>query len=93
LSDTVPISPFKDTLLIPGKIEAEDYDNGGNGRSFYDTDIANETVLYRNDNAGIDSANGAFVYGWVTEGDWLQYTVNVTEASEISFVARVASAG
>ncbi|MFA6835299.1 MAG: arabinofuranosidase catalytic domain-containing protein [Fibrobacteraceae bacterium] len=92
LSDTVPISPYKDTLSIPGKIEAEDYDNGGNGRGFYDTDIANETDLYREDNAGIDSANGAYVYGWVTEGDWLRYTINVTEANEISFVARVASA-
>ena len=92
LSDTVAIAPFKDTLAIPGKIEAEDYDNGGNGRGFYDTDIANETTLYRADNAGIDSANGAYIYGWVTAGDWLRYTVNVKETGAHTYTARVASA-
>lgn len=93
LSDTVPVEPYKTTLQIPGKIEAEDYDKGGNGRGFYDTDISNESSLYRADNAGLDTAGGATVYGWVTEGDWLRYTVEVPGSEKITVSARVASAG
>lgn len=93
LSDTVPVEPYKTTLQIPGKIEAEDYDKGGNGRGFYDTDISNESSLYRADNAGLDTAGGATVYGWVTEGDWLRYTVEVPGSEKMTVSARVASAG
>ena len=91
-SDTIPIEPYKTTLSIPGKIEAEDYDKGGNGRGFYDTDISNESSLYRPDNAGLDTANGATVYGWVAEGDWLRYTVKVSGSEKLAVNARVASA-
>ena len=93
LSDTVPVEPYKTTLQIPGKIEAEDYDKGGNGRGFYDTDISNESSLYRADNAGLDTAGGATVYGWVTEGDWLRYTVEIPGSEKMTVSARVASAG
>ncbi len=92
LSDTTAIEPYKTTLQIPGKIEAEDYDKGGNGRGFYDTDISNESSLYRTDNAGLDTADGATVYGWVTEGDWLRYTVDVSGSEKMAVNARVASA-
>lgn len=93
MDDTVPIAPFKDTLSIPGKIEAEDYDKGENGRGFMDTDIEHENTIYRNDNAGLDSADGAIVYGYISEGDWLRYTINVTSAESLDVVSRVASAG
>ena len=93
IEDTVPIEPFKETLAIPGKIEAENYDKGENGRGFLDTDIENENDIYRNDNAGLDSADGAIVYGYVYEGDWLRYSVNVTSAESLDVIARVASAG
>ena len=88
-----PIEPFKDTLVIPGKIEVENYDKGGNGQGFLDTDVENENTLYREDNAGLDSADGAIVYGYVYEGDWLRYSVNVTSAESLDVIARVASAG
>lgn len=91
--DTVPIAPFKETLAIPGKIEAENYDKGENGRGFLDTDIENENDIYRKDNAGLDSADGAIVYAYTYEGDWLRFSVNVTSADSLDVIARVASAG
>ena len=91
--DTVPIAPFKETLAIPGKIEAENYDKGENGRGFLDTDIENENDIYRKDNAGLDSADGAIVYGYAVKDDWLRYTVNVTSAESLEVVSRVSSAG
>jgi len=93
IEDTVPIAPFKDSLSIPGKIEAENYDKGENGRGFLDTDIENENAIYRKDNAGLDSADGAIVYGYAVKDDWLRYTVNVTSAESLEVVSRVSSAG
>ena len=93
IEDTVPIEPFKETLAIPGKIEVENYDKGENGRGFLDTDIENENAIYRKDNAGLDSADGAIVYGYVYEGDWLRYSVKVTSSDTLDVIARVASAG
>ena len=93
ISKKVEIEPFKDTLTIPGKIEIENYDKGGNGRGFLDSDIENENSLYREDNAGLDSADGAIVYGYVREGDWLRYTVNVTSDDSLDIISRVASEG
>ena len=87
----VEIEPFKDTLTIPGKIEVENYDKGGNGRGFLDSDIENENSLYRDDNAGLDSAEGAIIYGWGYADDWLRYTVKASKNDSLTLTARVAS--
>ena len=91
INDTVPIAPFKDTLSIPGKIEAENYDKGENGRGFLDTDIENENTIYREDNAGLDSADGAVIYGYGYKDDWLRYTVKASKNDSLTLTARVAS--
>mgnify|MGYP004450665539 FL=1 len=90
--DSSALAVFKDTLEIPGTIQVEDYDKGGNGLSFNDVDVEHETTLYRSDNAGLDSAAGAYVYGWTSVGEWLRYTVKVKEAGDYNITARVASA-
>ena len=84
-------TPYK-TYTIPEKIEAEDYDKGGQNVGYYDTDPDNETTLYRTDNAGIDSASGAYVYGWVAAGEWLKYTLTVSQTAVYNYTVRVASA-
>jgi hypothetical protein len=91
ISKKVEIEPFKDTLTIPGKIEVENYDKGGNGRGFLDSDIENENSLYREDNAGLDSAEGAIIYGWGYADDWLRYTVKASKNDSLTLTARVAS--
>jgi hypothetical protein len=91
ISKKVEIEPFKDTLTIPGKIEVENYDKGGNGRGFLDTDIENENSLYREDNAGLDSAGDAIIYGWGYANDWLRYTIKVSKNDSLDITARVSS--
>ncbi len=90
--DSSTLAVYKDTLQIPGIIQVEDYDKGGNGLAFNDIDTEHETTLYREDNVGLDSASGAFVYGWSSVGEWMRYSVNVKESVEYDFTARVASA-
>lgn len=93
-SDTVAASstPFHERFSIPGKIEAENYDRGGQGVAFHDINPEDAPArLYREDNAGIDSAGGAFFYGWTQKGEWLLFSVNVENSGEFELVAKVAS--
>lgn len=92
--DTVDASstPFHERFSIPGKIEAEDYDRGGQGVAFHDTNPEGAPAnIYREDNAGIDSAGGAFFYGWTQKGEWILFSVNIENSGEFEFTARVAS--
>ena len=89
---------------IPGKIEAEDFDISGRGEtdgvsnvSYNEGDDENhgDAKDYRKDTTGVDlykKATGVVV-GYNSEGDWLEYTVNVKEAGDYTFFAAVAAAG
>src|SRR5437762_13479132 len=75
-------SPFKGTpWLIPGTIEAENFDEGGEGISYYDTTPENEGGVYRTTAVDIfastEATNGYYV--GLREGEWLEFTVNVQQ--------------
>jgi hypothetical protein len=103
--DPVPRKLFKGSAFdIPGKIEAEDFDisgigetNGVSNISYSESDIENhgDVTDYRKDTTGVDlykKATGIIV-GYNSEGDWLEYTVNVKEAGDYTMFAAVAAAG
>jgi hypothetical protein len=90
-TETVEQAPYKDTLTIPGTIQAEDYDKGGQGVSYYDTDIGNSGNVYRDDGADVDSAGGAYFYGWTANDEWIEWTVKITSATTMKYTANVAS--
>lgn len=75
----VPQTPYSGTpIQIPGTIEAEDYDLGGEGYAFYDTDEINEGKAYREDGVDIvDNKKGGYAIGYTKSGEWLEYTINV----------------
>jgi hypothetical protein len=65
---------------IPGRIEAEDYDIGGE---------------YRQEDVGIEGTSdleGGHNTGWTEEGEWLAYTVDVACTGLYDIHVRVASA-
>lgn len=78
-------SPFGDTnKLIPGLIQGEDFDDGGQNISFYDTDEGLGSGLDYRPVTDVDiynKANGSngLTVGRTREGEWLEYTVDVTE--------------
>lgn len=93
---------------IPGTIEVENFDLGGNQVSFYDKDTENKGNAYRKnavDVVGLDCAEiaeGVFVkgtdcahyaLGYTEVGEWLEYTVNVESENVYTIEARVASGG
>lgn len=79
VSSPVPQQPFADTLAIPGLIEAEHFDLGGEGKAYHDEDLKNSGGLYRETGVDIggDSTTGDYVVGWTAGGEWLEYTVKV----------------
>jgi hypothetical protein len=95
--DTAPPpaqGPYGGTpAVIPGIIEAENYDTGGQGTAYNDNDAANNGGQYR-PTEGVDIENcteGGYNVGWTNSGEWLKYTVNVTTAGTYTLQARVAS--
>ena len=56
-------APFKDTILIPGIVETEDYDKGGYKVSYYDSDRINEGESYRNDGVDIVEIPDGYAIG------------------------------
>ena len=82
--------PYKTVIAIPGTIQAEDFDKGGEGLTFHDKDTNNEgDANYRNDNEGLDlvKGNNGTAIGYTSNGEWTEYSVNVTEPGEYSFEA------
>ncbi|HSY77318.1 MAG TPA: sugar-binding protein, partial [Bacteroidia bacterium] len=80
---------------IPGTIQAENYDIGGQGIAYYDTDTANDGGQYRTtesvDVETCTDAGGGYDVGFTATGEWEKYTVNVTSAGAYTLQARVAS--
>jgi endoglucanase len=80
---------------VPGIIQAEDYNIGNVPNiSFYDTDLGNNGGAYRNDAVDIETcADGVNQYdvGWTETGEWLKYSINVTDPGTSAIVLRVAS--
>ncbi len=61
-------------------LQAEDFDNGGEGVAYHDNDATNNGGAYRT-NEGVDIENGTAGVtnvGWTATGEWLEYTCNVT---------------
>ena len=98
-----PQTPFGGKAwAIPGKIEMENFDEPGYGAgndSYSDSDTddhgaeSNGGKSYR-EGTGVDIYKKAtgYVVGYNTEGEWLEYTVEVAEAGDYTMFAAVASA-
>jgi hypothetical protein len=77
---------------IPGTIQAENFDTGGEGVAYHDTTSANAGGAYRT--GGVDIVgghDGGTIIGWTLGGEWLEYTVNVTVSGNYLLEARVSS--
>ncbi len=98
----VPQAPYKGVAAtVPGKIEAENYDEGGHNRAFYDADRENQGRAYRDDEVDIvdigDSRCGekaceGYAIGYTQEDEWVEYTIDVKNDAKYDITANVATA-
>ncbi|SFW26696.1 PKD domain-containing protein [Sinomicrobium oceani] len=90
--------PYGGTPLdLEGIIEAENFDLGGEGIAYHDTEeenlaVTNGSSVYRDDR-GVDVEVGENVtnIGYTNEGEWVNYTVNVLETGDYDFEFMLAS--
>lgn len=78
---------------MPGRIEAENYDLGGEGRAYHDVNANNIGLAYR-PAEGVDlegAAGGGYDVYWIVAGEWVEYTFSVAEAGYYNFIPYVAT--
>lgn len=82
---------------VPGVIECEDFDRGGQGVAINDSTAANLGGAYRPtdrvDIAVSPAAGNGHVVGWTDADEWLEYTVEALVSGTYTVDVRVAAAG
>ena len=79
---------------IPGTVQAENYDTGGQGVAYNVTSVNGTANNYRSDGVDIEvttDTGGGHNLGWTAAGQWFKYTVNVTSAGTYAVTFRVAA--
>ena len=80
---------------IPGTIQAENFDLGGETVAYHDAEAANQGGQYRTaDGVDIEASTdtgGGYNVGWTQANEWVEYTVNVASAGNYTLMERVAS--
>lgn len=97
----VPQSPYGGSAhVIPGTIELEEYDLGGNGSAYYDdspgTEVPNAPNFRTDEDVDIETSTdegAGYNLGYTTSGEWLEYTVDVTKSGLYDLELRVACDG
>ena len=92
-------TPYTGTAaVIPGIIRAVEYDNGGQGVAYNDSDPTNRGVAtdptVPRPTEGVDTENGDGGYGnigYSATGEWLKYTVNVLRTGLYRVTVRVST--
>ena len=87
-------TPFGGTApVVPAKIEAENYDVGGEGVAYHDVEKNNIGLGYRPDEGvDLEGANdGGFDVYWIVAGEWIEYTIEVTEEGEYDIIPYVST--
>jgi alpha-L-fucosidase len=86
------VEAFKPNL-IPGTIEAEDFDKGCPGEAYFDRDEVNADGEYRPDQwVDIEkSMAGGYGINKTGNGEWMSYTINVSKPATYTIALHVTS--
>ncbi len=91
---SVTQAPYGGTrATIPGTIQAENYDLGGEGVAYHDLTPTNMGGQFRTTEAvDLESCNeGGYDLGYTQNGEWYEYSVNVTTPGVYTLQARVST--
>lgn len=94
-------TPYAENV-IPGNIFAVNYDMGKHNTAYFDSDFQNtgggsynSGFLYRNDGVDIeqcsDFASNGYNVGWISNNEWLSYTVTVNTSGIYNIDLNVAA--
>jgi hypothetical protein len=81
---------------VPGTVQAENYDTGGQALAYNVTSTNGTGNGYRSDGVDLEKTSdtgGGYNLGWTGSGQWSRYTVNVAAAGTYTVGLRVAAPG
>jgi len=79
---------------IPGTVQAENYDTGGQGAGYDVSSVNGSANSYRSDGVDLEvttDTGGGYDLGWTASGQWFRYTVNAATAGAYTVTFRVAA--
>ncbi|MFD0631934.1 carbohydrate-binding protein [Catenulispora yoronensis] len=92
---TTPGGPYGGTpAAVPGTVQAENYDTGGEGVGYHVTSVNGSGNSYRSDGVDLEATSdtgGGSNVGWTSGGQWFHYTVNVATTGTYTVSLRVAA--
>lgn len=85
--------PFNGPHAPFARIEAEDFDTGGEGVAYHDLEPENRGgSSYRaGEGVDIETGNGLTNVAYIREGEYLEYSIDTTAAGEFTLVLRAAN--
>ena len=88
-------APYGGTAAaVPGTVQAENYDTGGQGVAYNVTAVNGSANSYRSDGVDLEATTdtgGGYDLGWTAAGQWFRYTVNVATAGTYTVGLRLAA--
>jgi uncharacterized protein involved in high-affinity Fe2+ transport len=88
-------APYGGTAAaVPGTVQAENYDTGGQGVAYNVTSVNGSANSYRSDGVDLEATTdtgGGYDLGWTAAGQWFKYTVNVATAGTYTVGLRLAA--
>ena len=93
LAEGVSQSPFEGRATVPGVIQGENFDKGGEGVAYHETTQTNQAGSdYRDAPVDIGGSGGNYTLGWIEKGEWLEYSITAESSGEYAIDVAVASA-
>jgi endoglucanase Acf2/PKD repeat protein len=89
-------TPFSGSpVSVPGIVQAEFYDLGGEAIAYHDNDAINWGVPFRQtEGVDIEASNdvgGGYDIGWIEDGEWVEYTIDVAEDGIYTIIPVISS--
>ena len=88
-------APYGGTAAaVPGTVQAENYDTGGQAVAYNVTSVNGSGNSYRSDGVDLEATTdtgGGYDLGWTAAGQWFKYTVNVATAGTYTVGLRLAA--
>jgi Carbohydrate binding module (family 6)/Bacterial Ig domain/PA14 domain len=78
--------------VVPGTLQFADFDRGANGVAFQEQEQVQRNPIYRMEPVGIYSDQGTPVIAYVSDGEWLRFTINAKESGTYAITVKYAKA-
>lgn len=86
------VRPYIHTITLPGKVEAEHFDYGGQGVGYFDSTQINQGKQLRIwEGVDITQIDSGFAVGWNAKGEWQQYQIQVIDEGPYRIKSRYSS--